>query len=165
MKENKEDPHTVLKRTYECIYIQFWNVLFGTLQAFATFERKKENVYREETTFCNSQKSLRSLEYMRRESSSSQNRKAGHSLSLSHTHTHTHRTTCFSPVVVRVTSLCRVASNAVYQVIFEVLNFRVLSKLNFRRNLFSQMTHVDTYKGVASQHKKYENCENLVPRK
>ena len=28
--------------------------LFGTLQAFAVFEKMNKDVYREETTFCNS---------------------------------------------------------------------------------------------------------------
>ena len=54
---------------------------FSTLQAFAVLE-KKEDVYREKTIFATAKK-VWSLSSMWRESSSSQNRKAGH------THTHT----------------------------------------------------------------------------
>ena len=60
--------------------------------------------------------------------------------------------------------------DTVYWVVLEVLNFRVLSKLNFCKKLF---LHVDMYKGVVSQHfrrinfsnkhKNCENCKNLVP--
>ena len=58
-------------------------------------------------------------------------------------------------------------------VIFEVLNFCVLPKIELCGIIFSRMTHMDTERcGVAiisqhlfhDKHKKGENLENLVPQ-
>ena len=43
--------------------LSIWKILDNTPQAFATFEKKKEDVYREETTFCNIWEGLEFLEY------------------------------------------------------------------------------------------------------
>ena len=76
MHKNKEDPHISFK-DLDLLYhlmpsntlalgpyeLSIWKILFDTLQAFAASEKKKEDVYREETTFCNSWEGLESLEY------------------------------------------------------------------------------------------------------
>ena len=67
MKENREDPHIFFKDIDLLYHLMSSNTLalglydgrifksfFGTPQAFAAFEKKKEDVYREKTTFCNS---------------------------------------------------------------------------------------------------------------
>ena len=67
MKENKEDSHISLK-DLDLLYhlmpsntlalgpfeLSFLKILFETPQAFATSKKKKEDLYREKTTFCNS---------------------------------------------------------------------------------------------------------------
>ena len=65
------------------------------------------------------------------------------------------------------TVLCSII---VYQFIFEEINFCVFPKVKHSRKIFSQMTHVDTKKGVVWQHflktnfrDKCKKCENLVP--
>ena len=74
-KENKEDSHIFFK-DLDLLYhmmpsntlalgpyeLSIWKILFDTPQAFAASEKKKENLYQKETTFCNSW-GLESLEY------------------------------------------------------------------------------------------------------
>ena len=69
-KEIKEDSHisfkdldmlyhllpsnTLALGLYELSINYFFKILFDTPQAFAASKKKKEDIYREETTFCNS---------------------------------------------------------------------------------------------------------------
>ena len=65
--------------------LAFRNVLYSIPQAFAALEKKKEDVYREETTFCNRRESLESLEYAERKWQQPEQK------SWAHTHTFTRR--------------------------------------------------------------------------
>ena len=53
--------YTLVLGPYE---LNIWKILFGMPQAFATSEKKKEDIYWEETTFCNSWEGLESLKYV-----------------------------------------------------------------------------------------------------